>query len=313
MGDFVSALPSTFRCHISQLTSTLEHTPSAAQKATRKYNGFQFKTCTNSGRIGPTQYQCDRAYEFTDINVTVQLEPPYAGVQVWTVPKTALYSITALGASGGKGLDNTDISRGGYVSGKFNLTEGEEIYMLIGQRGQSACEETNDATKPLCLYGLQSHSKEYSDGGGGGGGGGTFVFKWRRQRQLTCAATQNVVSREINPWKSFDLLRSSNLQPLAPSAGCLTTRPPELASDLSSDALPVIPPRRPVCFGRSGRTIYSHTSPNGETQKGRRAVNVNCWSFVSELSFFFIFFSHPSLVEYTSRSAVTVNDIVLGR
>jgi len=36
------------------------------------------------------------------------------------------------------------------------------------------------------------------------------------------------VSREINPWKSFDLLRDSNLWPLAPSAGCLTDRPPEL-------------------------------------------------------------------------------------
>jgi len=36
------------------------------------------------------------------------------------------------------------------------------------------------------------------------------------------------VSREINPWKSFDLLLGSNLRPLAPSAECLTARPPEL-------------------------------------------------------------------------------------
>ena len=36
------------------------------------------------------------------------------------------------------------------------------------------------------------------------------------------------MSREINPWKSFDLLRGSNLRPLAPSAECLTARPPEL-------------------------------------------------------------------------------------
>ena len=35
-------------------------------------------------------------------------------------------------------------------------------------------------------------------------------------------------SREINLWKSFDLLRGSNLRPLAPSAGCSTARPPEL-------------------------------------------------------------------------------------
>jgi len=42
------------------------------------------------------------------------------------------------------------------------------------------------------------------------------------------AAPFNVLSREINLWKSFDLLVGSNPRPLAPSAGCLTTRPPEL-------------------------------------------------------------------------------------
>jgi len=46
----------------------------------------------------------------------------------------------------------------------------------------------------------------------------------------TAAPFNDVVSREINPWKSFDLLRSSNLRPLAPSAGCLTARPPELTN-----------------------------------------------------------------------------------
>ena len=47
------------------------------------------------------------------------------------------------------------------------------------------------------------------------------------------AAPFNVVSHPrccepSNPWKSFDLLRGSNLWPLAPSSGCLTARPPEL-------------------------------------------------------------------------------------
>ena len=38
------------------------------------------------------------------------------------------------------------------------------------------------------------------------------------------------MSRETNSWKSFDLLRGSNLRPLATSPGCLTTRPPELTT-----------------------------------------------------------------------------------
>ena len=46
----------------------------------------------------------------------------------------------------------------------------------------------------------------------------------------TAAPFNDVVSREINPWKSFDRLRGSNLRPLAPSAGCLTARPPELTN-----------------------------------------------------------------------------------
>jgi len=36
------------------------------------------------------------------------------------------------------------------------------------------------------------------------------IFQWRRQRHLTWSATHDVVSREINPWKGFDLLRGSN-------------------------------------------------------------------------------------------------------
>jgi len=39
----------------------------------------------------------------------------------------------------------------------------------------------------------------------------------RRQSHLTWSSTHDVVSREINLWKSFDFLRGSNLWPLAPS------------------------------------------------------------------------------------------------
>jgi len=42
--------------------------------------------------------------------------------------------------------------------------------------------------------------------------------QWRRQRHLTWSATHDVVSREINPWKSFYLLKGSNPWPLAQSA-----------------------------------------------------------------------------------------------
>jgi len=47
----------------------------------------------------------------------------------------------------------------------------------------------------------------------------------------TAAPFHDIVSREINLWKSFDLLWGSNPWPLAPSAGCLTARPPELTDN----------------------------------------------------------------------------------
>ena len=57
------------------------------------------------------------------------------------------------------------------------------------------------------------------------------IIHCRRQRHLTWSATHDVVSQESNLWKSFDLLLESNLWPLAPSAGCLNARPPELTTD----------------------------------------------------------------------------------
>jgi len=58
-----------------------------------------------------------------------------------------------------------------------------------------------------------------------------LIIQWRRQRHLTWPTTHDVVSREINLWKSYDLLRGSNPWALAPSIGCLTARPPELTND----------------------------------------------------------------------------------
>ena len=54
-----------------------------------------------------------------------------------------LASITALGAGGGAGVRNTEKSLGGYVHGLFNLTAGEKIYILVGQKGESACDSVS--------------------------------------------------------------------------------------------------------------------------------------------------------------------------
>jgi len=57
-----------------------------------------------------------------------------------------------------------------------------------------------------------------------------LIIQWRRQHYLTWSATHDMLSWEINLWKGFDLWLGSNLWPMAPSAGCLTARPPELTA-----------------------------------------------------------------------------------
>jgi hypothetical protein len=82
-----------------------------------------------------------------------------SGIQLWTVPETATYRITATGASGG-GYNN-GATRGGYgavIQGDFLLTRGDILQILVGQRGGQRSGTTNNT-------------------GGGGGGGGTFVTK----------------------------------------------------------------------------------------------------------------------------------------
>ena len=84
------------------------------------------------------------------------------GIQYWTVPATASYIITAAGAMGGFSDDgpggNTRPGYGATVSGTFNLTSGQILKILVGQKGLSVSDPTS-----------------YPSNAAGGGGGGSFV------------------------------------------------------------------------------------------------------------------------------------------
>ena len=125
------------------------------------FTGFTFHTFTNAGatgRAGPILSQLRSAYSYASwaqndsyLSMTTQ------GIQLWTVPATGSYTITAVGALGGSGRNT-----GGYgtsMKGTFNLTEGEIIKIMVGQKGgnRSSTGGTNETE--------------------GGGGGGTFVAK----------------------------------------------------------------------------------------------------------------------------------------
>ncbi|XP_044174150.1 ALK tyrosine kinase receptor-like [Acropora millepora] len=114
-----------------------------------------FTTLGAKGRTGP---QDTKGYQGTPLEGKVTLDK---GTQIWIVPTTGRYSITACGASGGNGkkkgnVEFTEGGKGAKIRGVFKLDAGEKLKILVGQQGIS---------KPV----HQSIP--------GGGGGGTFVIK----------------------------------------------------------------------------------------------------------------------------------------
>jgi PKD repeat protein len=112
-----------------------------------------FSTCGATGRFGPSQSQCNTAYGLGVVTVN-------GGKQTWTVPETATYRIEAAGAQGG----GTSGGQGAIIRGDFTLTAGQNIEMIVGQRGN-----TNGS------------------GGGCGGGGGSFVYNLSQASLLIAA------------------------------------------------------------------------------------------------------------------------------
>ncbi|KAG2457415.1 ALK kinase, partial [Polypterus senegalus] len=145
-----------------------------------------FTSCGASGPRGPTPAQCNSSYQNKNLNVTVGKEGSLRGVQMWHVPATNKYIISAYGAAGGKGAKNHNMrSHGIIVSAVFQLKKGDILYILVGQQGEDACPGKDLLTQQICLGESSVIEDEFSDrtlnlgwaGGGGGGGGATYVFR----------------------------------------------------------------------------------------------------------------------------------------
>jgi hypothetical protein len=113
-------------------------------------------TALINGQIGPTYSQALSAMSGTGISVW-QNNTSYFntinGIQIWTVPKTGLYTINATGAAGAASAGTYVGGAGARVQGTFQLTAGTKLRILVGQMGLTGS-----------TY-------------GGGGGGGSFVMK----------------------------------------------------------------------------------------------------------------------------------------
>jgi hypothetical protein len=113
-----------------------------------KFNTVKFTCLGATGQDGPVS---TKGYDGTPLKGAVTLKK---GIQVWKVPKTRNYKITAAGACGGIGDRLKTGGRGAIVSGIYRLTAGTVLWILVGQKGGNGPSNSNSA---------------------GGGGGGTFI------------------------------------------------------------------------------------------------------------------------------------------
>ena len=120
-----------------------------------------------TGRTGPSLSQSISGLTGTGVdtwkNNTSYFNNDGAGVQKWTVPSTGVYRFDIVGASGGwdtsKSKTCSRIGLGGRYQFDIVLTEGTQLNIVVGQRGQDLSSSSYLA---------------------GGGGGGTFVFTGTR-------------------------------------------------------------------------------------------------------------------------------------
>lgn len=120
------------------------------------FSSFTFTNVNITGQNGPTLANCLSVYNTaanTWLNNTSYFNVITQGIQLWTVPVTGSYTITAKGARGGAGSAGTSLAAS--CTGTFSLTQGDIIKIMVGQAGANGSSGCGTAK--------------------GGGGGGTFV------------------------------------------------------------------------------------------------------------------------------------------
>ena len=133
---------------------------------------FTFTNCGATGRIGPTEAQIQAEYNGTNLQGLVTTGWK-AGYQKWTVPATGDYWIEAIGAKGGDSGTYRVGGKGAFLRGKFSLSLGQELNIIVGQQGEN------------------SGNLE-----GAGGGGGSFVVADTNNTVLLSAGAGGGAGRE---------------------------------------------------------------------------------------------------------------------
>lgn len=124
------------------------------------FTSHTFTNASATGWEGPTLSQCRSAYSsasWTQDTTNNWLNMTRQGTQLWTVPATGSYIITANGARGGSVENVSTGGNGARLIGTFSLRGREVIRIIVGQMGVTS------------VLGITS--------GSAGGGGGSFVVR----------------------------------------------------------------------------------------------------------------------------------------
>lgn len=147
------------------------------------FTTFQFTNGNSVGNTGPTISQLNySSVGNTWVSDTNYFNVVTRGIQLWTVPETADYNITVAGAGGGNNLAGAGTGNiggaGALITTTVNLTQGQQLAIVVGQRGQ---DRSNVNSQGLTLIGASggggtfvydaSNFTYYAVAGGGGGGG----------------------------------------------------------------------------------------------------------------------------------------------
>jgi len=124
-----------------------------------EFTSFLFETANKTGRTGPSllelrNYYDTSAYPWVLDNEGLNMLTD--GIQLWAVPVTGTYRITAKGAQGAP-IEAAAGGRGAIITGEFNLTAGEKLQILVGQIARPGATRIYRSSP---------------------GGGGSFVIKY---------------------------------------------------------------------------------------------------------------------------------------
>ncbi|GAB5388734.1 MAG: hypothetical protein Alpg2KO_17020 [Alphaproteobacteria bacterium] len=107
-------------------------TPSAVPSPSPifSFTSHTFTNCAATGMNGPVLAMCTSAYSTPWDEDTNNFSMPLQGYQLFTIPATGTYTIEAAGAG-----NNGDAYEGARLSAQFDLTQGDQLLIAVGQMG----------------------------------------------------------------------------------------------------------------------------------------------------------------------------------